>query len=581
MRCPLIMTVLLGTLVYTAPVVAAKHDKPHRPEVHPPALESRAGHDNTSILVRYQSNTPASVRASAHALVKASLLRESGLVPGLEHIGLAPGMTVERAVKILNKLPSVAYAHPNYRVHVDQVPPDDEHFLEQWALNNTGQTSFVGAFAGGTHDADIDWLEASSLATGAGVVVAVLDTGVDYRHTDIGPNLWLNEAEVNGVPGVDDDGNGYIDDERGWDFANNDPYPLDVHGHGTAVSGIIAAVTHNTKGVAGIMPAGRVMALKTISDNGEGLLSDAIEALEYALDKGVRISNNSWGYTELLPEEVADHNALQDTILAAQAAGHLFVASAGNASNDTDIAPHYPSSFDLDNIVSVGATDNNDLLAWFSSYGLTSVDLSAPGDLVMSTTKLFAGVFEDYTYESGTSLSAPQVSGVAGLILEMQPGWSYAQIKDRLLTTTRPVPALAGKSATGGVVNMHAALSGLPEQIVDIDVRPGDPANQISPNKAGDVPVAVLSSAAFDAAQVDPATLRFGAGQATPIDAPDIADVDGQFGADSTNTYAVAESGIACDDIEVTLTGETYNNQVFSGTDAIDASDCNSGGCHP
>lgn len=558
---------------------APNANKPITPRVIPPAIEHKGGHDKQSILIRYKPSTPASDRAAAQARVKASVLRESRLVPGLQHWALAPGMTPERAARILNKLPFVEYAHPDYIIHLDQTPPDDEYWLEQWGMNNTGQASLFGAFPAGVDDADIDWPEANLQATGAGVVVAVLDTGVDYRHTDIGPNVWLNEAELTGTDGVDDDGNGYIDDVRGWDFANDDPFPLDGHGHGTMVAGIIAAVTSNTKGVAGVMPDGEVMALKAFADDGTGLLSDAIEALEYAVNKGVRISNNSWGYSDYLPEEEEDHNALYDAIAAAGIAGHLFVASAGNDSSDTDLIPHYPSSFGLDNIVSVGATNNADELAWFSSFGLISVDVSAPGDLIMSTYKLFAGQFEDYAWESGTSFSAPFVSGVAGLVMELQPGWTDQQIKARLMDTARPSLALAGKSATGGIVNAQTALAGLPEAVVDIDVLPGDPANIVFPNKSGELPVAVLGSPTFDATQVDPATLAFGAAAAAPVGPVTITNVDGLYGDDTVADFEVGEVGILCNDTEVTVSGSTYAGQSFTGTDSIDATQCETG-CH-
>ncbi|MEJ2139178.1 MAG: S8 family peptidase [Gammaproteobacteria bacterium] len=578
MQRTFILTALLSAIV-SGPLAAAPQGT-GKPPVLPVTGNQVKGYDSGSLFIRYRPGTPASEQAAARSQVKGAVIRGSNLVPGLEHMALAPGMTVERALHMLSKLPFVEYAHPNYRLHLDQVPPDDEYFLEQWGLNNTGQASVYGAFLPGTPDADTDWLEASTLATGNGVVIAVLDTGIDYRHSDISPNLWLNDEELNGLAGVDDDGNGYIDDVRGWDFVNEDPYPLDGHGHGTNVAGIIAAATGNTKGIAGIMPNGRVMALKVIGDAGEGTLADAIEAIEYALEKGVRISNSSWGYSEILPEEAGDHNALFDAMQAAQANGHLFITAAGNDYIDTDTTPHYPSSFDLDNIIAVGATDNTDSLAWFSSFGAASVDIAAPGDGVISVTKLFAGFLEDYAWESGTSLAAPHVTGVAGLILELQPALTYQQIKNRILSTARTVPALAGKSVTGGIVNAYAAIDGLPMPIVGVDVLPGDSANVVYPNQTGKLPVAVLSSADFDATQVNPASLQFGAGAAPALGAPIISNVDGQFGPDATVKFAVADSGILCDDTEVSLSGETYSGEPFIGEDTIDASQCEAGGCH-
>jgi subtilisin family serine protease len=320
-----------------------------------------------------------------------------------------------------------------------------------------------GVWLGGTPDADVDWPEAWVAAAGNGAVVAVMDTGIDYRHTDLAANVWENTAEANGVPGMDDDGNGYIDDIRGWDFVNEDNNPLDGHGHGTHVAGTIAAVGHNNKGVTGVMWGGQVMALKVFDDTGAGFLADALEGLQYAVAMGVRVSNNSWGYSEILPEEVDDHQALYDAIAASAANGHLFVAAAGNDAVDTDTLPHYPSSFDLDNIVAVAATDNYDQLAWFSSYGDVSVDLAAPGDYVFSTYKLFAGSIDDYGWLSGTSMSSPHVAGTAGLLLGLQPNWTYQQVRDQILNNVRALGALAGTSVTGGMLNVHAALDGVPD----------------------------------------------------------------------------------------------------------------------
>ena len=573
--------IFLAGILLSGTAAAAQPELPGGgPRVIPPPVEPIPGYADDSVLVRFRANATAGDKAAARSRLRGSVHREFAAVPGLEHIGLGKGLGVDKAIAVLSNLPFVEYAHPDYVLHVDGFPPDDEYFLEQWALNNTGQASAFGVFLPGTPDADIDWLEARDVADGTGVIVAVLDTGIDYRHTDIAANIWINTVEENGTAGVDDDANGYIDDVRGWDFVNDDPSPLDGHGHGTMVAGIMGALTDNTKGIAGIMPGGQLMALKIIDDTGEGLLSDAIEAIQYALDQGIRISNNSWGYTEILPEEVADHNALYDIMLAAQADDHLCVTAAGNTSGDTDVNPHYPSSFDLDNIISVGATDNTDALAWFSSYGLVSVDVSAPGDTIMSTHKLFAGLIDDYAWESGTSFSAPHVSGVSALILQFQPGWSYGQIRDHIMNTARVVPGLAGKSSTGAVLNADAALAGLPEQVVNIDVIPGSASNVVYPNKAGKLPVAVLGSAVFDATQVDPAKLRFGPAAAPTPEPVVISNVDGLHGDDTTARFPVQQTGILCNDTEVTLSGETYAGQLITGTDTIDATQCESGGCH-
>ncbi len=415
--------------------------------------------DQTSILVRFKPATLNNRRAAARAQINGTRLRAYSIISGLEHIRLGAGRDVEQALATLRRLPFVAYAHRNHVIYLDQ-QPNDAYFDEQWALHNTGQGSGWDIWFPGTPDANIDWPEAWANATGNGSVVAILDTGIDYRHSDLGPNVWQNAAEVSGIPGVDDDGNGYVDDFRGWDFVNGDNNPLDGHGHGTHVAGTVAALVNNSTGVAGVMWNGQVMALKILDDQGFGLLSDAIAALQYAIDQGVRVSNNSWGYSALGPGNFADHQALYDAIEAAAAADHLFVAAAGNDTVDTDSTPHYPSAFDLDNIISVAATDNNDQLAWFSSWGPVSVDLAAPGQDVFSTYKLFAGRFDDYAWISGTSMATPHVSGVAGLVAGMPQCQTYQQVREQILNNVRPLGALSGLMVTGGVLSTNNTMDG-------------------------------------------------------------------------------------------------------------------------
>ncbi len=444
--------------------VAVSMSPPRPTGIVMPAPNSRPGrsYDETSILVRFKAAALESRRAVARAQINGNSVRAYSMVPGLERIRLAPGMDVTKALAMLRRLPFVAYAHPNYVIRLSQQLPDDAYFGEQWALHNTGQGSGFGIWPPGTPDADINWPEAWLAAAGNGSVVAILDTGIDYRHSDLGPNVWQNSAEVNGIPGVDDDGNGYVDDVRGWDFVNNDNDPLDGHGHGTHVAGTVAAVVNNGNGVTGVMWTGQVMALKVLDDQGFGLLSDAIEALEYATAQGVRVSNSSWGYSAIAPAELAAHQALYDAIQAAAAVNHLFVAAAGNDSVDTDSMPHYPSAFDLDNIVSVAATDNNDQLAWFSDWGPVSVDLAAPGQDIFSTFKLANGTADDYAWLSGTSMASPHVAGVAGLLFGLPPCGNYQQVRNRILNTVRPLGALSGLTVTGGTLNIDAAMSGSP-----------------------------------------------------------------------------------------------------------------------
>lgn len=284
--------------------------------------------------------------------------------------------------------------------------------------------------------------------------VAVIDTGVDYKHPDLAANMWTNPGEIPGN-GVDDDGNGFIDDVHGYDFCNFDGDPADDHGHGTHVAGTIAAVGNNDVGVVGVNWNARVMAVKFLCGSGSGTTSGAISAVLYAADMGARVMNNSWGGGGF-------SQALKDAITTADQAGALFVAAAGNSSVDNDATPHYPSSYDVPNVMAVAATDHNDARAGFSNYGAVSVDLGAPGVSILSTVPTSGDPCcsdpSGYKFLSGTSMATPHVAGAAALALAQFPGSSNLQIKQRLLGTTVPIPALADRTVTGGRLNAHNAL---------------------------------------------------------------------------------------------------------------------------
>jgi subtilisin family serine protease len=358
----------------------------------------------------------------------------------------APG-AVTRALGQLRSDPRVRYAEPNYVFHADATP-NDPLFSRLWGLDNSGQ---VVNGAVGTPDADIDAPEAWSVTTGSdNVTVAVIDTGIDATHPDLSSQMWINPGE--NCPGcrtdgIDNDGNGYVDDWRGWDFANNDNNPADDNGHGTHVGGTIGAAGDNGIGVAGVNWHVRLMPLKFLGTNGSGTAADAVRAVLYAADKGAVVLNNSWGgdgYSQ----------ALADAIGVADSRGSLFVAAAGNNFSDNDANPTYPSSYELPNVISVAATDNRDQPAWFSNRGLRSVDLSAPGVDIYSTVP--GG---SYQYMSGTSMAAPQVSGAAALARAAFPGASALGIKDLLLNSTDTKSSLSGLTATGGRLNVANAVT--------------------------------------------------------------------------------------------------------------------------
>ncbi|CAA9406185.1 MAG: Serine protease, subtilase family [uncultured Rubrobacteraceae bacterium] len=360
-------------------------------------------------------------------------------------VDLPRDLSVAEGVRQYEDSPDVAYAEPNFKLQPTEVP-NDPRFGELWGLDNTGQT-------GGTVDADVDAPEVWGTTKGSPeIVVAVIDEGIDVNHPDLRENVWINQEEASGIVGRDDDGNGYVDDVNGWDFANNDstvydPDPLNGgkgDEHGTHVAGTIAAVGNNGVGITGVNWDTQVAALKFLGPD-VGYTSDAIEAINYAVRERMPISNNSWGGGD-------SSRSLKDAIARADAQGHLFVAAAGNGGKDgvgdnNDTTPHYPSSYDVPNVVSVAATGHTDRLASFSNFGSSTVDLAAPGVGILST---LPGGYGKY---SGTSMATPHVAGMAALIKSEDPGLDDGQIKAQILQYVDEKASLEGKVATGGRLN--------------------------------------------------------------------------------------------------------------------------------
>ena len=296
------------------------------------------------------------------------------------------------------------------------IPEDEQYWDALWGLHNTGQTILESA---GVANVDVDGRESLGVVTGTGVVVAVIDDGVDFSQPDLAGQAWVNPGESGGgkeTNNVDDDANGYIDDVNGWDFCHDDKtvHDPDDDFHGTHVSGTIAAKLDGA-GIVGLAPGVKLMALKFLGDDPAcGWDDQAIEAIEYAKSFGVRISNNSWARPASAPpfgdpaDDVPLYEAIEDS-------GMLFVAAAGNSGQDLDSVsrPSIPASFDLPNILSVAAVDNTGQLASFSNYGETSVDVSAPGVSIASLIPDYGVNEAGYYYLDGTSMASPHVAAIA------------------------------------------------------------------------------------------------------------------------------------------------------------------------
>lgn len=403
------------------------------------------------LLVKFKSGIVAASSTKTHQLIGATLIDRFEIIPNLELVRLNDNLTVKEAIIRYFNDPTVEYAEPNYLRKVSLLP-NDQYFHQQWALHNTGN------FASGTAGADIKAVQAWDIHTGNGaIVIAVLDTGIDYNHPDLSDNIWLNSAEIP-TNGQDDDGNGLIDDWRGWNFVNNNNNPLDDNGHGTLVSGIIGAKGNNYIGIAGIMWNVRIMPLKFLNKNGEGTIADEIKAIQYAIFKGVKIINASYSGSVFSQAEY-------EAIAMANSVGVLFMAAAGNGGNDgigdnNDFLPVYPANYGLPNIISVAATDQNDRRATFSNFGLKTVHVAAPGVFVISTvpTSLFPSA---YAFSSGTSVATPHVSGLAGLLYSYYDHFTYSQIKETILRYVDILPTLSGWTQTGGRINSYRAISSL------------------------------------------------------------------------------------------------------------------------
>ncbi|MDP3789854.1 MAG: S8 family serine peptidase, partial [Candidatus Omnitrophota bacterium] len=339
------------------------------------------------------------------------------------------------------RLPSVSYIPNDYYVTSDNVywreGTAGSGFPDLWGLQKTQAFEAWDLFGNARTD------------PGKDIVVAVIDTGVDFSHPDVGGNKWVNPDETAGN-GVDDDGNGYVDDINGWDFVSNDNNPYDGHGHGTHVSGTIAAVTNNSAGIAGVAPNAKIMAVKGLSDSGSGYISDLANCLIYAANNGADVLSNSWGGS-------GSSSTLENAVNYAYSKGCVVVAAAGNS--NADAAGYTPAGYA--NVITVAATDRNDVKASFSNYG-SIVDVSAPGVSVLSSS---GGTYKSW---SGTSMACPHVSGLAALILSQDPTLTNAEVAQRIKDTADNIygqnPSWQGKLGTGRINAYKAILAGGPQK---------------------------------------------------------------------------------------------------------------------
>jgi subtilisin family serine protease len=366
------------------------------------------------ILVKFKTGVSDRMAASIHAGLRAQAIKTFSRTRNLELVRLPGDVPLETAIQWYRNNANVLYAEPNYTV-VAEVIPNDPLFNSQWNLHNTS-----------SYPIDIDAPEGWNITTGSqNVVVAVIDTGIDYNHEDLSTNMWRNIGDCNGN-GADDDGNGYIDDCYGIDVVNRDSDPMDDADHGTHVAGIIGALGNNGIGVAGINWNVRLMACKFMDSDGYGTVAGAIECMDYIgalTDRGVAIvaANASWG-------SYAYSQALFDAIDAHRTKGILFVAAAGNNDYNNDLAPHYPSSYYLSNVIAVASTNTADFLGVYSNWGRTSVHVGAPGDDIWSTTGR-----NTYGPFTGTSMAAAHVTGIAALLKAQDPARDWKAIKNLIL----------------------------------------------------------------------------------------------------------------------------------------------------
>lgn len=402
-------------------------------------------------------------------------------VPGVEYVQPNYTLSLLNDYKIQDPLRRAALKkmirrNPQLALEIKKVPADNPVILDAPQQSKGADPLYAKQWGMVDNGVESAWNKTRGSRE---MIVAVLDTGVDYNHEDLIANMWRNPGEIPNN-GIDDDNNGYIDDVVGWDFVSNDnkPYDLIVEplqmlfgggnpGHGTHCAGNIAATADNAKGVAGVAPNVKIMALRFISEKGSGTTADAIKAIRYAVDNGALITSNSWGGEGDPTDPDSENKALQEAIAYAEQKGTLFVAAAGNGRKgvgynmDSDKSPVLPASYNFDSIVSVAAIDVNDNLGAFSNFRTELVDLGAPGVAVFSTTvdnNYSDIVIDKFGFKAtwdGTSMAAPHVAGAAALYWSQYPTKTWQEVKKALLESTEPAAPLQGKVKTNGKLKVE------------------------------------------------------------------------------------------------------------------------------
>ncbi len=397
--------------------------------------------DKHSILVKFKDHAGPGERRNLARAINATFKdrnndgvddRFANIAKGrLAQLDLAKGQQVEQQLKRLANHPMIEFAEPNYMVYA-AATPNDTQYSSLWGMPKIS--------------APTAW---DSTIGDPSIVVGIIDTGFDYNHPDLNANIWRNPNEIAGN-GIDDDGNGYIDDVHGISAINDNGDPMDTDEHGTHVAGTIGAGGNNSQGVVGVNWQTSMVGCSFLGANG-GTTADGIQCIDYMValkNSGinVRVLNNSWGGGSF-------SQALKDAISAANAVDMLFVAAAGNNSTNNDSGAHYPSNYDVANVMSIASTTSTDAMSSFSNYGVTSVDMGAPGSSILST--IPGGAYATF---NGTSMATPHVAGAAALMLSANPALTTAEVKQFLMNSGDSIPALSGKTVSGKRLNVAQAI---------------------------------------------------------------------------------------------------------------------------